>query len=314
MDITKYKVMVPGSSANIGSGFDVFGISVSIYGYFSFQDKHEITYIGKDSIDTDLAKNTVFTSFSKVLKEFNQSTPNLGIWIKNHIPIKRGLGSSSVAIIGGLSLGYVYLKHQNLLPDDLHDFNTFREKIILPLGVEIEGHPDNITPSTVGGFTISGLDGKLKYQKLNVPKNLHFVFVIPEFDVSTQSARNVLPLNYKREDVIFNIRSSVSLVLGIVNNDRELISLGLRDKIHQPYRANLYQGFENLLNLKPTDVSENFIGSFVSGSGPTICCVFHTQPSFNDIQKIRNILNQNTNHSYDIQILSVDNIGTRIII
>ncbi|MCS7298450.1 MAG: homoserine kinase [Spirochaetia bacterium] len=313
MDISRCKVMVPGSSANVGSGFDVFGLAVSIYSYFSLQNNNEITYIGRDDIDKDLAKNTVFTSFSRVLKEFKQDVPKVGIWIKNHIPIKRGLGSSSVAIIGGLSLGYVYLLSRGLLTEELSNFNTFKERIILPLGVEIEGHPDNITPSVVGGFTVSGIDGSMKYYKVSVPENLHFVFVIPEFDVSTQSARSVLPEKYERKDVISNIRSAISLILGFINNDPDLISVGLNDRLHQPYRSNLYKGFEKLLKLSKNEVSERFIGSFVSGSGPTICCVFYSQPSFSEIEKLRDFLKLNNLTSYDIQILSVDNYGTRLI-
>lgn len=313
MDISRCKVMVPGSSANIGSGFDTFGVSVSIYSYFSLQETNTLTYIGKDKIDSELAKNVVFTSFEKVLKEFNQKLPKIGIWIKNHIPLKRGLGSSSVAIIGGLSLGYVYLKHKNLLPKDLEEFDNFKEKIILPLGTEIEGHPDNITPSTVGGFTISGINNTMSYQKINVPQNFYFVFIIPEFDVPTKEARESLPQTYKREDVVFNIRSASCLILGIIKNDKELISLGLRDKIHQPFRSKLYRGFEKLLDLSSQDISENFIGSFVSGSGPTICCLFNNQPSFEEIEKIRKIISQTTKIPYDLQILSVDNIGARLI-
>lgn len=313
MDIYRYRVMVPGSSANIGSGFDVFGVSVGIYSYFALTENNGITYIGKDHVDTELAKNVVFSSFCEVLKEFKQEIPKVGVWIKNHIPLRRGLGSSSVAIIGGLALGYLYLKYKNVLPPDLENFEEFKKKVILPLGIQIEGHPDNITPSTVGGFTISNIDGKNGYQKLNVPENIRFVFVIPEFDVSTSDARNVLPNSYKREDVIFNIRSSVSLVLGILNSDKFLISLGLRDRIHQPYRARLYRGFEKLLDLTSQDISENFVGSFVSGSGPTICCVFSDQPSFSDIEKLRNIVSSSTNINYDIQILTVDNSGVRII-
>ncbi|MEN2998604.1 MAG: homoserine kinase [Brevinematia bacterium] len=312
MDIYS-KVMVPGSSANVGSGFDIFGIAVGIYSYFSFQEEKRVTYIGKDGIDTELATNLVFTSLSRVLKEFKQSIPNLGIWIKNHIPIKRGLGSSSVAIIGGLSLGYIYLKYKGLLPSNLEDFEVFKEKVIIPLGTEVEGHPDNITPSTVGGFTISNIDGKNSYQKLKVPSNFHLVFVIPEFEIPTSEAREVLPKTYSREDVIFNIRSSLSLVLGVTKNDINLVSLGLRDRIHQPYRAKLYKGFEKLLELGRGDISENFVGSFVSGSGPTICCVFSDQPSFDEIEKLRSIISQRTDIPYDLQILSVDNSGARII-
>lgn len=305
--------MVPGSTANVGSGFDVFGIAVGIYSYFSLQQEPKLTYLGRDEIDKELSRNVVFTSFARVLKEFGQELPSIGVWIKNHIPIKRGLGSSSVAIIGGLTLGYIYLRYKGALPKDLENFDTFRDKVMLPLGIEIEGHPDNVTPSAVGGFTISGIDKNKSYYKLSVPENIFFVFVIPEFDISTSSAREALPRAYQREDIVFNLRCATSLVLGIINNDPDLISIGLRDKIHQPYRAKLYKGFEKLLEISSEDISERFIGSFISGSGPTVCCVFSSQPSFSDIEKLRNLISRHTDLKYDIQILSVDNVGARII-
>ena len=97
MDISKCTVIVPGSSANIGSGFDTFGLAVSIYAYFSFRERKGkvIEYFGVGPKPEEDESNIVFVSFSRILKEFREKIPtDLSIWVKNHIPIKRGLGSS----------------------------------------------------------------------------------------------------------------------------------------------------------------------------------------------------------------------------
>lgn len=312
MNLPRCIVMVPGSSANIGSGFDVFGMAVSIYSYFSFQEDPKVTYIGVGTVSDDLESNIVYTSFARILKEFKVEVPKIGIWIKNHIPLKRGLGSSSAAIVGGLLLGYLYLKSKGLIPTDLEDINVAKKEIFLPLATEIEGHPDNVAPSILGGFTISNPWANI-FEKLNFPENIGLVFIIPDFEVPTSEARKVLPASYSREDVVFNLSSSSTLLMGIVKNDKNLIRYGLKDKLHQPYRISLYKEFSSLLSLNASDISDNFIGSFVSGSGPTLCFMFYSKPNYDEINKIREFIKQNTNANYDLQILSVDNFGARVI-
>ncbi|MGC8767314.1 MAG: homoserine kinase [Brevinematia bacterium] len=312
MTLPQCIVMVPGSSANVGSGFDVFGIAVSIYSYFSLQEAPKITYIGDGLVSEDIESNIVYISFARILKEFKSEVPKIGIWVKNHIPLRRGLGSSSSAIVGGLLLGYVYLKGKGLLPKDLENIEIAKQKVILPLAMEIEGHPDNVTPTIFGGFTISNPWANV-FEKLNFPESIGLVFVIPNFEVSTSDARKVLPKSYSKEDVVFNLSSSSTLLMGIIKNDKNLISYGLRDKLHQPYRLNLYKGFGNLLSLSSRDISDNFIGSFISGSGPTICFMFYSKPTYEEINKIREYISRYNNIDYDLQILSVDNLGARLI-
>ncbi len=317
MDISKCTVIVPGSSANIGSGFDVFGLAVSIYAYFSFRERRGkvIEYFGVGPKPEEDESNIVFVSFSRMLKEFKENIPtNLSIWVKNHIPIKRGLGSSSSAIVGGLTLGYLYLLSKGKIKGELEDFKVAKEKLILPLAVEIEKHPDNVTPAVIGGFSICNLDSNNKFDRIDFPEDIKLVFVIPEFEVSTEVARKVLPKVYSLEEVVRNLKYAVSLITGVMKRRYDLIKIGLRDELHQKYRKHLYRGFEKLLEIEENEFETHYIGSFVSGSGPTFCLMFLGVPKLNDLLRIRSFLSKETTIDYDIQILSVDNLGVRIIL
>jgi homoserine kinase len=316
MDISKCTVIVPGSSANIGSGFDTFGLAVSIYAYFSFRERKGkvIEYFGVGPKPEEDESNIVFVSFSRILKEFREKIPtDLSIWVKNHIPIKRGLGSSSSAIVGGLTLGYLYLLSRGKIKGELEDFKVAKEKVILPLAIEIEGHPDNVTPAIIGGFSVCSLDGYNKFDKIDFPEDIKLVFVMPEFEVSTKEARKVLPKMYPLDDVVKNMKYAVSLIIGVMKRRYDLIKIGLKDELHQKYRKHLYKGFEKILELDGGEFETPYIGSFISGSGPTFCLMFLGVPKFNDLARIRDFLSKETSIDYDIQILSVDNLGVRII-
>jgi len=316
MDVSKCTVIVPGSTANIGSGFDIFGLSVSIYSYFALRDKKDKTveYLGVGPKPKEDESNMVFISFSRILKEFKESIPkDVSIWVKNHIPIKRGLGSSSSAIVGGLTLGYLYLLSHGKVGKELENFDVAKEKLILPLATEIEGHPDNVTPTIVGGFTICNLDGNNKFEKIDFPDELKLVFVIPEFEVSTEEARKVLPSICDFSDAIKNMKYATSLIIGIIKKRYDLIKIGLKDELYQKHRKNLYRGFEKILELNESEFETQYIGSFISGSGPTFCLMFVNSPTSNDIIKIRKFTSSITNEDYDIQILSVDNLGVRFL-
>ncbi len=308
------KIMVPASSANLGSGFDTFGIALSLYCYAELRkgklSNGILIYEGPDKKEEIGVENIVYKSFIRILEELKVPQPkDFHIWIKNHIPIGKGLGSSASAITCGLMLGYIYTKENNLLPKEYENLYIAKEKLILPLAEEIEGHPDNVTPCIMGGFTISGIDSKKRYIKIDFPEDIKLIFVIPNIEVSTKYARSSLPKCYKIKEVVANIRSSPLLILGIVRNDSELISLGLRDEIHQKYRKHLYGHFAKLLDYK----DEELIGTFVSGSGPTMALLTKTQniPSF--LNRVRKYLSNVPVNSYDIQILRVDNQGARII-
>jgi homoserine kinase len=109
------------------------------------------------------------------------------------------------------------------------------------------------------------------------------------------------------------MKYAVSLIIGVMKRRYDLIKIGLKDELHQKYRKHLCKGFEKILELDGGEFETPYIGSFISGSGPTFCLMFLGVPKFNDLARIREFLSKETSIDYDIQILSVDNLGVRII-
>jgi len=137
------------------------------------------------------------------------------------------------------------------------------------MATEIEGHPDNVVPAALGGMVASlTLDGKVTYSRVNVPKKLRFITMIPSFKVSTAMAREVMPSAYSKADVVFNI-SRVSMLINAMNNEElDKLRVCFGDRIHEPYRKTLIENADLIF------VQEfGALGEFVSGSGSTLMAV-----------------------------------------
>ena len=206
---------IPATSANIGSGFDSVGLALNLYNeihiYENYNSKKiEFEIFGEGENEISKKDNMIYSAMKLVFKKL-KSKPNKGYIIKciNRIPLSRGLGSSSAAIIGGL------LCANYMLGDKLSI-----EKDILNMAVQIEGHPDNVAPAILGGI-VSGVVKKeedFKYIKIKPPKNLKAIVSIPDFYLSTEIARNILPKEITRKNAIFNISRAALLTSALFSN------------------------------------------------------------------------------------------------
>ncbi|EHL17873.1 homoserine kinase [Peptoanaerobacter stomatis] len=261
--MVSYKV--PATSANIGPGFDCLGMAVNIYNTISFEETDkgleiEVIGDGSDTVPLDennMAYETAKYFFDKVGYKFK----GLKIKIHNYIPIARGLGSSSSIVIGAL-----------LCANDIAGTNMSKDEI-LNIANEIEGHPDNVTPALVGSITASVILGDtVEYKKIIPPDMLDTIVLIPEYEMSTNEARKILPKTYDRQDCIYNISRASLLIMAMITSDYELLSKVVDDKIHQPYRKSLikeYDFFENIMK------SNGALATFISGSGSTLMAFCH---------------------------------------
>ena len=214
--MVSYKV--PATSANIGPGFDCLGMAVNIYNTISFEETDkgleiEVIGDGSDTVPLDennMAYETAKYFFDKVGYKFK----GLKIKIHNYIPIARGLGSSSSIVIGAL-----------LCANDIAGTNMSKDEI-LNIANEIEGHPDNVTPALVGSITASVILGDtVEYKKIMPPDMLDTIVLIPEYEMSTNEARKILPKTYDRQDCIYNISRASLLIMAMITSDYELLSL-----------------------------------------------------------------------------------------
>lgn len=259
-----FRIRVPASSANLGSGFDTVGLALSLYNFFDVlevynDEKYEIEIIGEGSAElkNDI-ENEIVKSYSRACKEWNIKPRGFRMRSSNAIPLSRGLGSSSTAIVGGV-----------MLANQLRDV-PLRKKDLLPLIVSIEGHPDNVVPCCLGGMVVSCWDGKdLKFVKLpRLPGNMVAIVAVPDFKVSTRLAREALPDSVPLHDAVFNLSRAALLAASWATGRWENLPWAMGDKIHQPFRAKLFPGGKKILD-RLRDLPE-CSGVAISGSGPSV--------------------------------------------
>lgn len=252
------EIIVPATSANIGPGYDCLGIALNLYNKFYFEEIDEGIIIEEKEKEYINEDNLVYKS---MLYFFEKVKPNIipkGVKIKivNEIPICRGLGSSATCVVAGL-MGANYLSKSNLSKEE-----------ILKLATEIEGHPDNVAPAIYGNMVVSFMENeKIYYDIIKIPQNLRFCSLIPDFKLSTEKARAVLPTTIDHKDGVFNVSRATLLVTAFMNNNLELLKVACNDKFHQEYRSPLINDYDKIVSYSN---ELNCLGTFLSGAGPTI--------------------------------------------
>lgn len=260
--MNKVSIRVPATSANCGSGFDTLGLACTLYNEVTYEItptrgfQLEVTGEGAEYLKP-CGRNLAFASFFRVWNEVtDRERIGLKITMHNRIPMSRGLGSSSSAIVAGIYAG-------NILSG-----NKFSDDELLGFATEIEGHPDNVAPALLGGFTISYMDG-LKAHSLRVEpaKPLKFIAVVPERRLPTSLARQAIPKSISHHDAVFNTSRASLLVGALMSGEYKYLSAGLEDKLHQPYRAHLIPGLEEVFGAAKEAGAYNAI---ISGAGSTV--------------------------------------------
>ncbi|KAI8137433.1 hypothetical protein BJV82DRAFT_646881 [Fennellomyces sp. T-0311] len=296
-----FRIRAPCSSANIGPGFDVLGMSLSLYLTLNVTVYHEdatqafeMTYSGEGATEVPLLpEQNLITKIALYVLSANgisQLPQPLRIHVDNPIPLGRGLGSSGAAVVAGVLLGDA-LGNLKMPYDRLLDYCLM-----------IERHPDNVAAALMGGFVASYLReldpevtkgvpesetflddvmsktypqppvGIGHYLRLNWTKEIKTVAIVPNFEVATAKARAVLPSTYTRHDVIYNFQrlAVLTTALGRSPPDADLIYNAVQDRVHQPYRATLIPGLPEILSSITPAKFDGLLGIFLSGAGPTI--------------------------------------------
>lgn len=259
-----FRVVVPASTANLGPGFDIFGLALSLYNRFDVLPGEtgnlsiEATGSGAELLPTD-ESNLFYQVVRDVLADNGVQLPPVKIRIHLEIPPTRGFGSSATAIVGGL------LSANHLLG------NKLDQSTLVDLAVKLEKgqHPDNVTASLYGGMLINVVDqqGKLITTRIPFPEALKAVCFIPDFEMDTVKGRQLMPTSYTREDVIFTT-SRVALLLAALQRGRfDWLRSATEDRLHQPYRSQIFPGMPQLIQ---SALDAGAHGAFLSGGGPTI--------------------------------------------
>lgn len=310
----KVSVKVPATTANIGPGFDCLGMALPIYNTITIEETVlpgtgiEINVIAESAAIDELSlehipldeNSLVYKAVELLYNSIGQTPSELKINIHSNIPVARGLGSSASVIVGALIAANELLGK----PAD--------EVALLSIACEIEGHPDNITPAIVGGLVLSSQedDGSVIYRKLNWPTEWAITVCVPDFELSTDIARSVLPKEVPMKDAIFNAQRLGMFVQAVNTKDAELMKLALNDRLHQPYRMKLVPGLDKIMdNLRHID---SVLGCVLSGAGSSILVISEK----NDLDKIRGIVKDtwtDQNIKSDIKTLNIEQTGAQIV-
>lgn len=236
-------VRVPASSANLGPGFDSLAAALAL------QLEVEVRETGTFAVHTSL--DVPRDRSNLVVRGFERLHPADGFefTINSQIPLAGGFGSSAAALLAGLMAA----DHIFELDADLY-----------ALGAELEGHPDNVAAALDGGFVICADGERVSFEP---PMGLEAVAVIPVEPVQTEAARAALPATVPLVDAVFNVAHAATLVLGLARGDWDLITAGLRDRLHQPARAALYPRSAELLDRAG---ALGALGATISGAGPSV--------------------------------------------
>lgn len=255
-------VRVPATSANLGPGYDCAGLALDLYDELSVDlDSSnslviEVQGEGEHSVPRD-AKHLVIRALTAGLAAGGEARPGLRLRCFNRIPHGRGLGSSSAAIVGGLALA------RGLLEDGREVLNDER---MLTLATEIEGHPDNVAPAVLGGFTLAWMDGGVgKAIRLTPDPRLEPVVMIPHSKLATEVARGLLPAQVPHADAAANA-ARAALLTEALTRSPQLLLTATEDLLHQNYRESGYPGSHALM----TGLRSRGIAAAISGAGPTV--------------------------------------------
>lgn len=255
-------VQVPATTANIGPGFDCLGAALSLYNQFSFAPaiaETKITAVGHEAarVQTDRS-NLAYQAYAYLYQHLGQTPPPITLKIELGVPLARGLGSSATAIVAGL-LGANALAGHPLSQSE-----------VLKLAIALEGHPDNVAPALLGGCCLaaSGLEPQT-WVICDVPwaDALVPIVAIPEFELATRTARQVLPKACTYPDAIFNTAHLGLLVRGLQTGKAEWLRAALQDQLHQPYRQRLIAGYAEVYEAA---ITTGAYGLVISGAGPTL--------------------------------------------
>ncbi len=311
----KVSVKVPATSANIGPGFDCLGLALPIYNTITIEETVlpgtgiEINLMseGEEVIDEMIfdniprdENNIVYKAVEMLYNSIGQEPSELKINIQSQIPITRGLGSSAAVVVGGLIAANKLLGS----PAD--------ETALLSIATEVEGHPDNVAPAILGGFVLASQedDGSIVYRKLDWPEEWDITVCIPDFELSTNIARSVLPAEVPMQDAIYNAKHLAMLVHAVTTKDEKLMKTALHDKLHQPYREKLVPGMKEIMEAFKHE--DGVLGCVLSGAGPAMLVISHKY----DLDKIKSTVKdiwEGQSVKVDIRTLKVEQQGAVIL-
>ena len=251
-------VRVPATTANMGPGFDCLAMALDIWNTVNVelgQDGFEIVGEGADTLERGRS-NLVARSFRVPFERSGRQTPRARFACENGIPLARGLGSSSAAVVAGLLAGNELCGR------------PMSEADLLDLAVDIEGHPDNVSAALFGGCQIVvGEDGSFAASPVPIPRRLKAVVYVPDVPMPTSRARSLLSKRVDRGDAVYNLGRVALLVKSFATGELSSLPTATEDRLHQPARQKMFPPMKVILRAA---MDAGALGAFLSGAGSSV--------------------------------------------
>lgn len=297
-----FEVRVPGSTSNLGAGFDCFGLALKLYltvRATAVPDAGEPCHVTTTGAKENEALprnavNLIYRAMSFAARSERAELPPVELVAHNEIPLASGLGSSAAAIVAGIKLA------------GLITGKEIADQSILNYATEFEGHPDNVAASLHGGFIASciGSDKSVLSAKFDWPTKIRVVVVSPHSQLPTHVARAALPRTVSRVDAVYNLQRAALFVGAIAQGRHDILWEAMHDRLHQPQRESLVPGLAEALALPRMP---GLLGVALSGAGPSIVGLVESNEE--EIgQRIANCFKVGST----IRTLDVDNEGCRV--
>jgi homoserine kinase len=251
-------VVVPGSVANLGGGFDTLGVAVQLYlraRIVSVRDDGAARLTVTTSTPAVRGQNAVERAFDAIARRTGVRAPSVEVEVSSDIPLAAGLGSSAAATVAGLRV-FEYVTQ------------PVREDVLLGVATTLEGHADNAAPALFGGLNsvVQVEHGDPIAMRWSWPEDVQIVVATPAVGLATAKARAALADHVSRADAIFNLQRVLALVHALQHREDDRIREAVRDRWHQPARASLVPLLGEVLAIDDPDV----LGAFLSGAGPSV--------------------------------------------
>lgn len=258
----------PGSTSNVGPGFDCLGIAIAGLGDRVCATRRaepgvRVLSVSDERIPRDALRNTAALAATEVLRRTGAAGAGLELTIEKGLPLSGGLGGSAASAVAGACAA-------NALLGAGLDVEALLDCALEAEAVVAGRHPDNVAPSLLGGAVLVLGTRPLRYARVSVHPSLRLVFAVPGYGVETARARAVLPSQVSRSDAVAQASALGGLLLGLERGDLDLLRAAIQDRIAEPSRIPLYAGYDE---AREAALGAGAVGVAVSGAGPTLLAI-----------------------------------------